>query len=258
MRRAGRCDLAALPSGNLAKAKKAVSWSWETFSTYIADPIFIRAAMVTIWVAIVSQIIGVVVGFGVALLQLTQNPVLRAMANAYVWFWRGAPLLVQLFLLFFGLPQLGIRLNVIEAGLIGLGLNASGFMAEIIRGTILAVDRGEIGAARSLGMSRWQTMRSVILPQAAPLIVPPLGNEFLSNLRTTSLLSIISFEELLRVTTLAINETFRAVELYSVAALYYLAMTTVWTVIQAAIERRLGVSSRRDTSPRRARFAFKF
>ncbi len=234
-----------------------MSWSWETFLTYIADPLFMRAAMVTVWVAVVSQIIGVVVGLGVALMQLTNNPVLRTLANGYVWFWRGSPLLVQLFLLFFGLPQLGIRLNVIEAGLIGLGLNASAFMAEIIRGAILAVDRGEIEAARSLGMSRHQTMWYVILPQAARLIVPPLGNEFLSNLRTTSLLSIISFQELLRVTTLAINETFRAVELYSVAALYYLAMTTVWTLIQAAIEHRLGASSRRNDTPRRLKFAFK-
>ena len=235
-----------------------MSWSWETFLAYIVDPLFLRAALVTVWVAVASQLIGVVVGLGVALMQLAQNPVLRFLANTYVWFWRGSPLLVQLFLLYFGLPQLGIRLNVIEAGLIGLGLNASAFMAEIIRGTILAVDRGEIEAARSLGMSRGQTMRRVILPQATRLIVPPLGNEFLSNLRTTSLLSVISFEELLRVTTLAINETFRATELYSVAALYYLAMTTVWTLIQAGIERRLGVSEERGhVSGPRLRFAFK-
>ena len=235
-----------------------MSWSWETFLAYIADPLFVRAAWTTIWVAVVSQIIGVVVGLGVALMQLAQNPAVRLVANVYVWFWRGSPLLVQLFLLYFGLPQLGIRLNVIEAGLIGLGLNASGFMAEIIRGAILAVDRGEIEAARSLGMSRGRTMRHVILPQAARLIVPPLGNEFLSNLRTTSLLSVISFEELLRVTTLAINETFRATELYAVAALYYLAMTTVWTLIQAGIERRLGVGEERDHAPGpRFRFAFK-
>ena len=235
-----------------------MSWSWETFLAYVADPLFVGAAVTTIWVAVASQIIGIVVGLGVALMQLAQNPMVRFAANFYVWFWRGSPLLVQLFLLYFGLPQLGIRLNVIEAGLIGLGLNASGFMAEIIRGTILAIDRGEIEAARSLGMSRGQTMRRVILPQAARLIVPPLGNEFLSNLRTTSLLSVISFEELLRVTTLAINETFRATELYAVAALYYLAMTTVWTIIQARIERRLGVSEERGGPPSpRFRFAFK-
>ena len=235
-----------------------MTWSWDTFFAYITDPLFLRAALVTVWVAVVSQVIGVVVGLGVALMQLARSPVLRFAANIHVWFWRGSPLLVQLFLLYFGLPQLGIRLSVIEAGLIGLGLNASGFMAEIIRGTILSVDRGEIEAARSLGLSRGQTMWYVILPQAARLIVPPLGNEFLSNLRTTSLLSVISFEELLRVTTLAINETFRAIELYSVAALYYLAMTTVWTLIQAGIERRLGVAVEGDSaSNRRFQFAFK-
>ena len=98
-----------------------MNWSSETFFAYIGDPLFVNAAIVTIWVAVVSQIIGVVVGFGVALMQLSQNPALRWAANVHVWFWRGSPLLVQLFLLYFGLPQLGIRFNVIEAGLIGLG-----------------------------------------------------------------------------------------------------------------------------------------
>ncbi len=235
-----------------------MNWSSETFFAYIGDPLFVNAAIVTIWVAVVSQIIGVVVGFGVALMQLSQNPALRWAANVHVWFWRGSPLLVQLFLLYFGLPQLGIRFNVIEAGLIGLGLNASGFMAEIIRGAILSVDRGEIEAARSLGISRGKTMWYVILPQAFRVIIPPLGNEFLSNLRTTSLLSVISFEELLRVTTLAINETFRPIELYSVAALYYLAMTTVWTLIQAGLERRFAAGWSATPTPRRSRwFALK-
>lgn len=236
-----------------------MNWSSETFLSYLIDPLFLNAAIVTIWVAVASQIIGVVVGFAVALLQLHQNPVVRFAANTYVWFWRGSPLLVQLFLLYFGLPQLGIRLNVIEAGLVGLGLNASGFMAEIVRGAILSVDRGEIEAARSLGISRGKTMWYVILPQAVRIIIPPLGNEFLSNLRTTSLLSVISFEELLRVTTLAINETFRPTELYSVAAIYYLAMTTVWTVIQTGLERRFAAGwSAAGAAPRRTRwFAIK-
>lgn len=235
-----------------------MNWSSGTFLTYLADPLFVNAAFVTLWVAIVSQVIGVVVGFGVALLQLHQNAALRWAANAYVWFWRGSPLLVQLFLLYFGLPQLGIRLNVIEAGLIGLGLNASGFMAEIIRGSILSVDKGEIEAARSLGISRGKTMANVILPQAFRIVIPPLGNEFLSNLRTTSLLSVISFQELLRVTTLAINETFRPIELYSVAAIYYLVMTTAWTAIQAGLERRFSAGwSDRQTSTKARWFSLR-
>ncbi|MCY4463846.1 MAG: amino acid ABC transporter permease [Albidovulum sp.] len=231
-----------------------MNWSSETFFAYLGDPLFTNAAMVTVWVAVVSQVIGVIVGFGVALMQLSQNPAIRWLANFYVWFWRGSPLLVQLFLLYFGLPQLGIRLNVIEAGLIGLGLNASGFMAEIIRGAILSVDKGEIEAARSLGLSRGKTMMYVILPQAFRIIIPPLGNEFLSNLRTTSLLSVISFEELLRVTTLAINQTFRPIELYSVAAIYYLAMTTVWTLVQAQLERRFAAGWSNAPAAQRARW----
>ena len=235
-----------------------MNWSSETFFDYILDPLFLNAAWVTIWVAVVSQAIGVVVGFAVALMQLAQSAWIRWIANTYVWFWRGSPLLVQLFLLYFGLPQLGIRLNVIEAGLIGLGLNASGFMAEIVRGAILSVDSGEIEAARSLGISRVRTMWHVILPQAIRIIIPPLGNEFLSNLRTTSLLSVISFEELLRVTTLAINMTFRPVELYSVAAIYYLAMTTVWTLIQSELERKYSAGwSSNAASARRRWFALK-
>ncbi len=231
-----------------------MNWSSETFLAYIGDPLFVNAAFVTVWVAVASQAIGVVVGFAVALMQLAQHSAIRWIANTYVWFWRGSPLLVQLFLLYFGLPQLGIRLNVIEAGLIGLGLNASGFMAEIIRGAILSVDRGEIEAARSLGIGRGKTMWYVILPQAFRIIIPPLGNEFLSNLRTTSLLSVISFEELLRVTTLAINETFRPLELYSVAAIYYLAMTTVWTLIQAGLERRFSAGWSTGPASNRARW----
>ena len=234
-----------------------MDWSWETFLDYIADPLFVRAAMVTVWVAVVSQAIGVAVGFFVALMQLAQSPVLRLTANTYVWFWRGSPLLVQLFLLFFGLPQLGIRLSVIEAGLIGLGLNASGFMAEIIRGTILSIDRGQLEASRSLGIGKAKTMWYVILPQATRLILPPLGNEFNSNLRTTSLLSVIAFEELLRVTTLAINETFRPIELYSVAALYYLAMTTVWTIIQTGIEGHYSAGADHGAERKRFRLAWK-
>jgi polar amino acid transport system permease protein len=116
-------------------------------------------------------------------------------------------------------------------------------MAEIVRAGILSVDRGQLEAARSLGLSSAQAMRLVILPQAARVIVPPLGNEFNSMLRTTSLLSVISFEELLRRTTVAIADTFRPVELYTVAALYYLTMTSAWTIVQAAIERRLSAGT---------------
>jgi polar amino acid transport system permease protein len=217
-----------------------MQWSWPTFFNYIADPAFLNAAWVTIWVAVAAQAIGIVVGLLLALAQLSRRRWLRAAAGFYVWFWRGSPLLVQLFLLYFGLPQLGLRLSVVTAGLVGLGLNASAYMAEIIRAAIQSIDRGQSEASRSLGLGYAKTMTYVIMPQAARLVVPVLGNEFNGMLRTTSLLSVISFEELLRVTTIAISDTFRPIELYSVAALYYLAMTTMWNVVQGRIEQRLG------------------
>lgn len=139
----------------------------------------------------------------------------------------------------FGLPQLGLRLNVLEAGVAALSLYAAAYMAEIIRAGLELIDKGQAEAARSLGFSRGLTMRSVPLPQALRVILPPFGNEFTSMMRTTSLLSVISFEELLRVTTLAINEIFRPLELYSVAAVYYLLMTTGWMYVQILLERRL-------------------
>jgi polar amino acid transport system permease protein len=134
---------------------------------------------------------------------------------------------------------------VLEAGLLGLSLYGAAYMAEIIRGALASIDKGQAEAARSMGLSRAETMRSVLLPQAVRIVLPPFGNEFSSMMRTTSLLSVISFEELLRATTMIINENFRAIELYAVAALYYLAMASVWMAIQTLLERHFALSTDR-------------
>jgi polar amino acid transport system permease protein len=221
-------------------------WSWPTFFAYLFDPTFAAAALVTLWVAVAAQAIGVVVGFVVALASLSTVAALRWLAAAYVWLWRGTPPLIQLLLLYFGLAQLGLRLGVLAAGLIGLGCYSAAYISEIVRSGIGSVDRGQIDAARAVGCGRWATLRWVVLPQAARVMLPPFGNEFASMMRTTSLLSVISFEELLRVTTLAINDTFRPLELYSVAACYYLALYTVWTLIQKRLETLASVGSSAD------------
>jgi polar amino acid transport system permease protein len=226
-----------------------MNWEAAVFWQYLLSPAFPQAAWTSVWVAIVAQGIGVLVGLGAALLGVAPNRIARAVAAFYVWLWRGTPLLVQLLILYLGLPQLGIRLSVEQAGLLGLGLNAGAYMAEIVRAGLLSVDSGQSEAARSLGMSSAQSMRLIVLPQAARVVLPPLGNEFNGMLRTTSLLSVISFEELLRVTTVAISTTFRPVELYSAAALYYLAMTTGWNCVQWLIERRLAPRSRASSRP---------
>ena len=232
-----------------------MNFSSEIFFEYLTRPEFAAAAGVTFLVAIAAQGIGVVLGLVLALFGMSRYAALRWFAAFYIWLWRGTPPLVQLLLLYFGLTQLGIRLTVLQAGLIGLGCYAAAFMAEIIRSGIEAVPRDQTLAARAMGFSRLQTLRRVVLPQALRIILPPFGNEFASMMRTTSLLSVISFEELLRVTRMAINETYRVIELYSVAAVYYLALYTIWLVVQTWLERAAsrGVTARRTAAPDIAR-----
>lgn len=219
-------------------------YDWDVLWTYLFDPRMAWAALVTVGVATLAQTLATLIGFFVAL-GLMARPPLSIAAHAYIWIFRGVPPLVLLLMLYFGLPQLGLRLPVFQAGVIGLSLYASGYMAEIIRSGLQSIDRGQAEAARSLGFSRAETMRSILLPQAFRIILPPFGNEFSSMMRTTSLLSVISFEELLRVTTLAINQVFRPIELYSVAALYYLALTSGWMLIQQQLESRAARGRRR-------------
>lgn len=214
-----------------------MQFSLETFFHYLLQPRFASVAGVTLLVAIAAQAIGTVIGLVLALFALSRVRALRIFTGVYVWLWRGTPPLVQLFLLYFGLPQLGIRLGVLEAGLIGLGCYAGAYMSEIIRSAVLTIPPDQMQAARAMGLSWFQTMVNVILPQSVRLILPPFGNEFASMMRTTSLLSVISFSELLRVTRMAINETYAVLELYAVAACWYLLMYTAWIVVQRQLER---------------------
>jgi len=218
-----------------------MDFSGEVFLSYLVDPRITRAAVVTLVVATAAQGAATVVGFLLALGARSRAAALRFLAEAFVWIFRGMPPLLLLLMFYFGLPQLGLRLSVLQAGLLGLSLYGGAYMAEIIRGALGSIDKGQIEAARSMGLSRAETMRSVLLPQAVRLILPPFGNEFSSMMRTTSLLSVISFEELLRATNMIINENFRAMELYGVAAVYYLAMVTAWMGVQAALERRFAI-----------------
>jgi polar amino acid transport system permease protein len=216
-----------------------MDWDWGVFWQYLFDPRMATAALVTLGVAALAQAFATIIGFLVALGLRARSRPISLLAGGYVWLFRGTPPLIQLLLFYFGLPQLGVRLSVFEAGVGALSLYAAAYMAEIIRAGLESIDKGQVEAARSLGYSRALTMRAVLLPQALRVILPPFGNEFTSMMRTTSLLSVISFEELLRVTTLAINDIFRPIELYSVAAVYYLLMTTGWMYVQRHLEHRL-------------------
>jgi polar amino acid transport system permease protein len=218
-------------------------WSWSGFFDYLVNPFILGGVVTTIWLTGVSLIAGLVLGFVVALMRRSKLRLLRSIGWVYIWIFRGTPLLVQLIVIYTALPQLGLRFSVVEAALIGLALNEAAYLAEIIRAGIEAVPEGQSRAARALGMTERKIMRYIVMPQAFKVIIPPLGNSVNGLLKTTSVTSVISMEELLRRTQVLIQEKFMVLELFAVAALYYLLLTTVWDFIQRRIERRFGQST---------------
>jgi polar amino acid transport system permease protein len=211
-------------------------WDWAAFFHYLHNRYLIVGAGVTLGLSVSSLVLGLACGLVAALMRLSNNPFVNKPASFYVWLMRGTPVLVQLIIIYTGLPQLGIRLNVLEAALIGLGVNEGAYLAEIIRAGILSVPRGQFEAARAVGMTQAMTMRVVVLPQALRIIIPPLGNTFNGLLKTSSLTSVISMEELLRRTEELVQIQFKVLEIFIVAALYYLVMTTLWGFIQVRLE----------------------
>lgn len=224
-------------------------WSWRSFLDDLFSPYMLAGAWTTVWLTCASMAIGVVLGFAACLMKMAKNPIPRAIAGFYIWLWRGTPLLVQLVIIYTGLPQFGIRLGVIESALLGFGLNEGAYFAELVRAGITSIGDGQRDAARALGLSRWRTMRSVVLPQAARVIMPPLGNQFNGMLKTSSLASVISLGELLRHAQQMAQVEFRVLEAYGVAAIYYVAMTTAWGRVQAMIERRFDRPYARLSAP---------
>ncbi|WP_416356823.1 amino acid ABC transporter permease [Aureimonas phyllosphaerae] len=219
-----------------------LNWNWSGFFGYLVNPFILQGVFTTLWLTVVAILAGLVLGFGLALMRRSSSRILSGLAGVYVWLFRGTPLLVQLIVIYTALPELGIRFNVWQAALIGLSLNEAAYLAEIIRAGIEAVPKGQVRAARALGMREPQIMRSIVLPQALKIIVPPLGNSVNGLLKTTSVTSVISMEELLRRTQVLIQERFEVLELFTVAAIYYLLLTTLWDLVQRRIERRFGRS----------------
>jgi polar amino acid transport system permease protein len=193
----------------------------------------------------------VILGIFAALGKMSKTRPIRWLANLYIWFFRGTPLLVQLVFFFYGLsvakiytwPDFSLGPITIEgsvqAGIFALGLNEGAYMAEIVRAGILAIDPGQMEAARALGMTPGKAMRRIVLPQAARVIIPPLGNEFNNMLKTTSLLFVLSVVELYTTFSIKQGQDFAPFEYFLAAAVWYLLLTTIWGVIQSWIERRL-------------------
>jgi polar amino acid transport system permease protein len=220
-----------------------MDFSLDVFIEALTSRSLRDGAIVTISLTLVSFIAGMAIGLLVALLRLTRSRVLRAIGWGYVWIFRAIPTIVQLFFVWFALPQLipalrGPDFLPFYAAAIGLSLNEAAYAAEIIRGGMLSVDDGQRLAARALGLQPVAVFRRVIAPQVIRVIIPPTANDFITLLKITSLAYVVSLREIMTNTQTAIASSFRYAEWYTAAAIYYLVLVSIFMVAQAWFERR--------------------
>ncbi len=209
---------------------------WNIIIHYF--PFLLKGALLTLEISILSLVLGLAFGLGAALCKLTRNPFVRWPTTFYIWLIRSTPLLVQLFIIYFGFPQIGIDLGPYWSGVLGLALNVGAYNAETIRGGIMSVPTGQTEGARSLGMSGALAMRRIILPQALRIIIPPLGNNFIILIKDTSLVSTITLVELTLTAQRFIGSTYKPFEMYLMAAALYAVMTSAASLLLSWLERR--------------------
>jgi polar amino acid transport system permease protein len=200
----------------------------------------LSGALVTVEITAVALVLGCIMGLLVGIGRL--NPARRmvyALCTSYVAAIRGTPLLVQLFILFFGLPQFGVMLPAFVCGVIGLGIYSGAYVSEIVRGAIQSIDKGQMEAARSVGMSYGTAMRNIILPQALVRMIPPLGNEFIALIKNSALVSLLTIHELMHEGQKIISVSYRSLEVYLVIAVMYFVLTGLTTLALRRIEQRL-------------------
>ena len=237
------------------------NFEWPVFFHYLFADIMIQGLGLTVWLTVVSMVVGILLGIVLAIARMSPNPVVSGLTAAYLWFFRGTPVLVQLIFWYnlaalFPVISIGIPfgpkifqgsandlITPFTAAVLGLGLNEAAYMAEIVRAGILSVGSGQHDAARALGMRGLLSMRRIILPQALRVIIPPTGNETIGMLKMTSLVSVIALSELLYSAQTIYSRTFETIPLLLVACFWYLVLTTALTFVQSLIERRLGRST---------------
>lgn len=202
-------------------------------------PFLLKGAYYTVVLSLGGMFFGLLLGFGLALMRLSRFKSLSWLARLYVSFFRGTPLLVQLFVIYYGFPQLGIELDPLPAALIGFSLNMAAYACEILRAAIGSIERGQWEAAASIGMTRAQTLRRAILPQAMRTALPPLGNSFISLVKDTALAATIQVPELFRQAQLITARTFEVFTMYLAAALIYWILATVLSHFQNKLEERV-------------------
>ena len=239
------------------------AWDWPTVWKYLFSDSILRGLWLTVWVTVAAMVIGIALGVVLAVMRLSANPIVKGVSWVYIWFFRGTPVLVQIiFWVFLGqlyrFISLGIPFGpdflyfnttdlipVLVGGLLALGLNEGAYMAEIVRAGITSVDAGQTEAAEALGMTRLKVMRRIVLPQAMRIIVPPTGNETISMLKTTSLLSVAAIYELFGTAQFIYGSNYKQIPLLVVASIWYLVLTSIMSVGQYFLEKRFG----RGTTP---------
>lgn len=199
---------------------------------------FMQAALVTLQITIVSLILASIIGLFVALMKLSNKKILSWIANLYIGVIRGTPLIVQIMWLYFGITQV-VVLSAFWAGAIALAIHSGAYIAEIFRGAIQSIDKGQMEAAESLGMTKKQAMRRIIFPQAFKRSIPALGNQFIIGLKDSSLVAFIGITEIFNLSMSQAAATFRQLEFYTIAGIYYLILIVIFTLITNKIEKRL-------------------
>ncbi|TYT73618.1 amino acid ABC transporter permease [Desulfobotulus mexicanus] len=207
-------------------------------------PALLKGAVMTLTLVLVTMVVSPIGGLLIALGRISRIPPLSGLCWFIIWFFRGTPLLLQLFFIYYGLPSLGITLKPLTAALLGLGINYSAYLAEIIRGGIESIDDGQMEAAKAIGMTYGQAMRRVIVPQTYKRLIPPMGNEFIALIKDTALVSTIAMVELMRAADQMFNAYFN-INVLILAACIYLLFTTVFTFCFETLERRVGVYEKR-------------
>lgn len=201
-------------------------------------PGFLEAAWLVLLITLATIVLSWVFGLLAVLGKRSHFSVLRGISSFYVWFIRGTPALIQVFIIYFGLPQLGLNPSPFLAGVIALGLNSGAYVAEIIRSGLLAIPKGQFESSQALGMSHTETMGRIVLPQVFRIVLPPLTNEAIAALKNTSLLSTITVVDLTLYAQTIISSTFRPFQFFIATALIYLVLTTLLTQLSSWLERR--------------------
>lgn len=225
----------------LAFAKEAIVLDWQLISRSL--PELMRGTLNTFTLTTSSIGIGLVLGTVLGMMRLSRLRPIGLLSSFYVWFFRGTPLLVQIFIIYYALPMAGISLTRWQAGIAALSLNTGAYIAEIVRAGVQSIDKGQTEAAQALGLTGFQTSWHIILPQTFRRIIPPLGNEFIALLKDSSLVSVIALEELLRKGQVIVTRSFKPIDIYLVVAVIYLLLTTIVSMLLYLVERRLGTSA---------------